>query len=660
MINPLSQDNHTNNKQFPYELLPGIKSPSDLKGLSMSQLKKVADETRQRIIEVVMRRGGHLASSLGVVELTLALHYVYDTPKDKIVWDVGHQCYAHKILTDRNDRFDTLRQDGGLSGFPSVEESAHDIFNTGHAGTSISAALGMAQARDIKGEKHKVLAVIGDGSLTAGMAFEGLNHAGSLHTNLTVVLNDNKMSISKNVGALSQHLNRVITGKWFVKMQEDWDQVMNAIAGEEAAHLSHKFREAVKGFIIPGKLFEDLGYKYVGPINGHEISYLVETFQAVRELNGPKLVHVVTTKGKGYQPAEEKAHSFHGVSPVLMHNGSVNKPPRTKTYTSHFSDSIIDLAQKDARLVAITAAMPEGTGLNKFAEKFPNRFFDVGIAEQLAATFAAGLASAGLKPVVAIYSTFLQRVFDQILHDVCLTNQDVTFAVDRAGVVGEDGVTHQGLFDMTYLRCAPNMVAMAPSDDRELTAMMAWAVAYPGPVAVRYPRGEAPMADKDSPFQPLEIGKAELRAEGSDLCLLAIGSMVTPALEAAARLEADGISTAVVNARFFKPLDQEMILSMARTCNRIITIEENVLTGGFGAGVLETLEAAETHTHVKRIGAPDSFVEHGAQEIIRSRLGLDADGIERAARRFLEKTEFTVSPGRAVAHAKKAAGRTAG
>ncbi|MDH5637033.1 MAG: 1-deoxy-D-xylulose-5-phosphate synthase [Nitrospinota bacterium] len=658
--NPLTQDNHSQNKQFPYELLPGIKGPSDLKGLSMRQLEKVADETRRRIIEVVMSRGGHLASSLGVVELTLALHYVYDTPKDKIVWDVGHQCYAHKILTGRNDRFDTLRQDGGISGFPSVEESPHDTFNTGHAGTSISAALGMAQARDIKGENHKVLAVIGDGSLTAGMAFEGLNHAGSLHTNFTVVLNDNKMSISKNVGALSQHLNRIITGKWFVKMQADWDQAMNAIAGEEAAHLSHKFREAVKGFIIPGKLFEDLGYKYIGPINGHEISYLVETFQAVRELNGPKLVHVVTTKGKGYQPAEEKAHSFHGVSPVLTYNGSVKKPTKAKTFTGHFSDAVIALAEKDPRVVAITAAMPEGTGLNKFAEKFPDRFFDVGIAEQHAGTFAAGLASAGLKPVVAIYSTFLQRVFDQILHDVCLARQDVTFAVDRAGVVGEDGVTHQGLFDLTYLRCAPDMVVTAPRDDRELTAMLSWAVAHPGPVALRYPRGEAPVADKKSSFQPVEIGKSELLAKGTDLCLLAAGTMAGPALEVAARLEADGVSTAVVNARFIKPLDQEMILSMARTCGRIITIEENVLSGGFGAGVLEVLEEGESHTHVKRIGAPDSFVEHGAQEIIRRRLGLDADGIERTTRRFLDKTGFKVSEGRPTTHAEKAAGHTTG
>ncbi|MDH4185228.1 MAG: 1-deoxy-D-xylulose-5-phosphate synthase, partial [Nitrospinota bacterium] len=470
----------------------------------------------------------------------------------------------------------------------------------------------------------------------------------------------NKMSISKNVGALSQHLNRIITGKWFVKMQEDWDQVMGVIAGEEAAHISHKFREAVKGFLIPGRLFEDLGYKYIGPINGHEISYLVETFQAVRELKGPKLVHVVTTKGKGYQPAEEKAHTFHGVSPVSADIGSIKKQPKVKTYTDHFSDALIDLAEKDGRIVAITAAMPDGTGLTKFAERFPDRFFDVGIAEQHAATFAAGLAKAGLKPVVAIYSTFLQRVFDQILHDVCLARLGVTFAVDRAGVVGEDGATHQGLFDLTYFRCAPHMTLMAPSSEKELAAMLKMAVDLGGPAAVRYPRGAAPLPSLDIPFTPLEMGKAQVIRQGSDLALLAVGAMVAPALEAAARLEKDGVSTAVVNARFVKPLDEDTILTMAQTCGRIITIEENTITGGFGAGVLELLESAGVLAHVKRIGAPDEFAEHGEQALIRSRLGLDADGIERTAREFLARSAENGGFPHTMANAEKTAGRAVG
>jgi 1-deoxy-D-xylulose-5-phosphate synthase len=654
----LNKDSQDHNDQPTYELLPGIHGPADIKGLTVAQLEKLAAEIRRRIIEVVLRRGGHLASSLGVVELTLALHYVYDSPKDKIVWDVGHQCYAHKIITGRNDRFDTLRQDGGISGFPSVEESEHDAFNTGHAGTSISAALGMAQARDVKGEDHKVLAVIGDGSLTAGMAFEALNHAGSLHTNLTVVLNDNKMSISKNVGALSQHLNRIITGRWFIRMQEEWDQAMIAIAGGQWAHLSHKFREAVKGFIIPGKLFEDLGYKYVGPINGHEISYLIETFQAVRELKGPKLVHVITTKGKGYQPAEEKAHSFHGVSPMAPDAGAAPKPAAAKSYTDVFSEALVDLAEKDRRIVAITAAMPDGTGLTRFAERFPDRFFDVGIAEQHAATFAAGLASAGLKPVVAIYSTFLQRDFDQILHDVCLTNKHVTFAVDRAGVVGEDGVTHQGLFDLSYLRCIPNLTLMAPMDGQELRAMLKVAIDHPGPSALRYPRGPAPASPPDIPPTPLETGKAELLRGGTDICLLAVGSMVLPALAAALRLEKDGISAAVVNARYIKPMDRQMILSMAQSIGRIVTIEENALAGGFGSGVLEVLESAGVHAHVHRLGAPDAFAEHGPQALIRARLGLDTDGVEKAARDLLARSAD--NDAHPITHAEKTAGRAIG
>ncbi len=656
-----------------YEILNKIASPADIKGMSFDELDALADETRRRIIDVVSRSGGHLASSLGVVELTIALHYVYDTPKDKIVWDVGHQCYAHKILTGRNERFDTLRQTGGVSGFPRVEESLHDCFDTGHAGTSISAALGLAQARDLKKEDHKVLAVIGDGSLTAGIAFEGLNHAGSMHTNLTVVLNDNEMSISKNVGAMSQHLNRMITRKWYLRIEEEWDQVMSALAGDQAVQFSHNFREALKGFIVPGKLFEELGYKYVGPIEGHDISYLVDTFRAVKDIKGPKLVHVLTTKGKGYQPAEEKAHSFHGVSPFHPATGSSIKKKTAVTYTDAFSDALLGLAEKDERVVAITAAMPDGTGLTKFAEKYPDRFFDVGIAEQHAVTFAAGLARAGLKPVVAIYSTFMQRVFDQIVHDVCLTDLDVTFAIDRAGIVGEDGATHQGTFDLTYFRCVPNMVVMAPKDERELEAMLKTALEYNGPAALRYPRGAGIAATIKSDIDAIPVGRAELMNDGSDLAILAVGNLVYPAVEAARRLKHEGFSVAVVNSRFIKPLDEDMISEIGLRCGRIMTVEENILAGGFGSAVLEMLEASDvSEVMVRRIGAPDQYVEHGSADTIRKQLGLDIDGIESAARKFIAETKGAngvnrknearvvgnnkLHLARSIKHAKKAAG----
>ncbi|MBI4829068.1 MAG: 1-deoxy-D-xylulose-5-phosphate synthase [Nitrospinae bacterium] len=617
-------------------MLAKVAGPADIKGMTPKELERLAAEIRQRIIGVVAKNGGHLASSLGVVELTIALHYVYDSPTDKIVWDVGHQCYAHKIITGRNAKLDTLRQHGGLSGFPSIEESQHDVFNTGHAGTSISVALGLAQGRDhLKAGGH-VVAVIGDGSLTAGLAFEGLNHAGSLHTNLTVVLNDNKMSISRNVGALSQHLNRIITGKWFVRMEEEWDQMVNAFAGGGALSMAQRFREAVKGMIIPGRLFEDLGYKYIGPIEGHELSYLIETFQAVRELKGPRLVHVVTTKGKGYQPAEEKASRYHGVSPRAK-TGVEKKP--APTYTEVFSGAIVELAERDPSIVAITAAMPDGTGLTAFAERFPDRFFDVGIAEQHATTFAAGLAARGLKPVVAIYSTFLQRVFDQIVHDVCLTSQNVTFAVDRAGVVGEDGVTHQGLFDLTYLRCVPNMVVMAPRDEQELRRMLKTAVELPGPAAVRYPRGAAIGLPITGALETLPIGKGELLRDGHDLVIVAVGRMVHAALDAAELLAAGGHSAAVVDARFVKPLDEALILDMGARCGRILTAEENVLAGGFGSAVLELIESRRIpHTAVRRLGVPDRYVEHGEPGLILASLGLDAAGIARSARTFIEET----------------------
>jgi len=622
------------------DLLKNITSPLDMKGMSVKELEQLAYEVRRRIIDVVSKNGGHLASSLGVVELTIALHYVYNAPVDRIIWDVGHQCYAHKILTGRNARFDTIRKANGISGFPNMKESPYDCFNTGHSGTSISAALGFAEARDLQNKKNKVIAVIGDGSLSAGIAFEGLNNAGSLRTNLTVVLNDNEMSISGNVGALSQHLNRIITGKWFVRIEQEWDQIMKSLAGDPAVQLSERFRGAIKGIMIPGKFFEDLGYKYVGPIEGHEISYLIETFQAVKDLEGPKLVHVVTKKGKGYQPAEEKSTSFHGVSPFDPDTGSARKKKTGKTYTDVFSDTLVQLAEEDERIVAITAAMPDGTGLTRFSEKFPERFFDVGIAEQHASTFASGLAVEGLKPVVAVYSTFLQRMFDQILHDVCLTTQDVTFAVDRAGIVGEDGATHQGAFDLSLLRIAPNMVIMAPKDGQELRSMLKTAIEYPGPAALRYPRGKASGVNKlPGKIKTIPIGKSELLKKGDDLCVVAVGRLVGPALEAAGRLEKDGYSVAVVNARFIKPLDNELIVEMGRKCGRILTVEENALTGGFGSALLELLESEKIdRVLVRRLGIPDRFIEHSQTGLMLKKLGLDTDGIENSAREFIDNT----------------------
>lgn len=621
----------------PPDILSGVKSPLDIKALSEEELVQLAGELRERIIDVVSFRGGHLASSLGVVELTLALHKVYNAPDDKIIWDVGHQCYAHKIITGRNDSFGSMRTEGGISGFPRREESKYDPFTTGHAGTSISAALGMARARDYLKKDNKVIAVIGDGSLTAGLAFEGLNHAGSLHTNFTVVLNDNKMSISHNVGALSQYLNRIITGKWYNRFRKEVDPIVESILGDTVSQFVRRIEGGIKGAIVPGRLFEDLGFKYIGPIEGHELSYLIETFEAVKEMKGPKLVHVVTTKGKGYSPAEKKAHSFHGVSPFHRDTGAARKNKSALTYTEAFSNTLIDLAEKDDRIVGITAAMQEGTGLLAFAEKFPDRFYDVGIAEPHAATFAAGLATEGLKPVVAIYSTFLQRVFDQIIHDVCLMELDVTFAVDRAGIVGEDGATHQGLYDLTYLRCAPNIVVMAPKDENELRHMLKTAISYNGPAAVRYPRGVGVGVEFDDTVENLPIGKGELLKDGDDLCIIAIGNMVTPSVEAAKALEEKGFDVAVVNARFVKPLDEELLVRMANQCGLLVTVEENALAGGFGSAVLEALEQdGTTKAAIHRIGIDDIFVDHSSQKESRARLGLDRKGIIAQTLKFLK------------------------
>ncbi len=621
-----------------------INGPADIKKLDPDQLDRLCDEVRRRIIETVALRGGHLASSLGVVELTISLLYTYNLPADKVIYDVGHQCYAHKILTGRNNDFDTLRAKGGLSGFPKRDESEYDAFDTGHAGTSISAALGMARARDYLGRKNKVLAVIGDGSMTAGLAFEGLNHAGSLGSDFTVVLNDNKMSISQNIGALSHYLNRIITGGWYNRARKESYEIMRSILKNQLTDFAARIEKGVKGVFIPGKLFEDLGFKYIGPIDGHEVKYLNETFEAVKNLHEPVLVHVVTTKGKGYGPAEEKAVSFHGVSPFHPKTGNSKSTGKSLSYTSIFADTLIELAKDDDRIIGITAAMPEGTGLSKFAEVYPDRFYDVGIAEQHATTFAAGLSVEGLKPVVAIYSTFLQRLYDQVVHDVCLTNLDVTFAIDRAGIVGEDGATHQGLYDLAILRTIPNMVIMAPKDGDELKSLLKIAVEYNGPSAVRYPRGSAPVLQNDGEMESIKIGEGEILREGSDVAVFAIGSVVNEAISAAQILQSKGYDCAVVNARFVKPLDTGLLFQMGEKCGLIVTVEEGCLAGGFGSAVAEEIEKLNIpHRAMRRIGIEDHFVEHGSQDILRAEEGIDAEGIARQTISFL--AEMGIMPG---------------
>ncbi|MBI5191742.1 MAG: 1-deoxy-D-xylulose-5-phosphate synthase [Nitrospirae bacterium] len=620
-------------------LLDRIKSPADLKGLSVEQLAELAADIREDIIAVVSANGGHLASSLGVVELTLALHHVYDTPKDKLVWDVGHQAYAHKLLTGRRDRFRTLRQQDGLSGFPKRSESEYDTFDVGHSSTSISAAVGMAVARDVKGEDYRVAAIIGDGSMTAGLAFEGLNQAGHLKKDLVVILNDNEMSISTNVGALSGYLSRIITGERAEKFKRDTESFLKRIPrfGERALKVASKAEESIKGLFAPGMLFEEMGFNYVGPVDGHDLEMLVDTLTDVRSRKGPVLVHVLTKKGMGYEPAEDNPTAFHGTPPFDVESGSTAKSSGV-TYTGVFGDALVELAKADESIIAISAAMPEGTGLSKFASEIPGRFFDVGIAEQHGVTFAAGLAASGLKPVTAIYSTFLQRSYDQVVHDVCMQKLPVVFAMDRAGVVGEDGETHQGLFDVSYLRHIPNLVFMAPKDENELRNMLYTGFKLGCPVALRYPRGKGEGVALDPEFSEVPVGRAELLADGSDLVIIALGNTVSPSLKAAETLAAKGYSVGVVNARFVKPLDTELILSLARNVKRIMTVEENMLAGGFGSAVLEALDdAGMRHVPVRRLGVPDEYVLQGTQAQIRKRLGLDAEGIAASALEFMDK-----------------------
>jgi 1-deoxy-D-xylulose-5-phosphate synthase len=625
-----------------YSVLKNVEFPVDIRKLNIAELNTLAQEIRSLIINTVASSGGHLASSLGTVELTLALHYVFNTPQDKIIWDVGHQTYAHKIITGRKEKFATLRRKNGLSGFPRREESPYDVFNVGHSGTSISAASGFTEAGSLKSDSNdKIIAVIGDGSMTTGMAFEGLNWTGHRGKNMIIILNDNEMSISPNVGALSSYLNRLMTGHAVTKLRANTKKMLGKIPGigKYIVRLFQKIEESWKTFFVPGALFEEMGFIYVGPLEGHNLSYLIKNFENIKDLNGPVLVHVITKKGKGYKFAEENPLSYHGVAPFNVETGIALSPPSDiPTYTGIFGQTIVKLARADSRIVAITAAMCDGTGLDQFCQEFPDRFYDVGIAEQHAVTFAAGLAIEGLIPVVAIYSTFLQRAYDQIVYDVCLQKLPVVFAIDRGGLVGEDGVTHQGLLDYSYLRSIPNIIVMAPKDENELQHMLKTAAGCGYPVSLRYPRGKGVGVSLDGELKTLAIGKGEVLQEGSDLAIIAIGSAVNPAFAAVKRLSEEGFNIKVINARFVKPLDEELILKTVATIKKIITVEENVLQGGFGSAVLELLaEKNITGVGVKRLGLPDEFVHHASQAEQRDKYALNEEGIIRAIREMLAK-----------------------
>jgi 1-deoxy-D-xylulose-5-phosphate synthase len=621
-----------------------IKSPSDLKKLSFTEIKKLAEEMRQEIVYRVSKNGGHLASNLGVVELTIAIHYVFNSPVDKIIWDVGHQSYPHKLITGRYERFSAIRKYKGISGFPRREESEHDAFGTGHSSTSISAALGIIEGRDKNKQDFKVIAVIGDGAMTAGIALEGLNNAGDLKKDLIVVLNDNEMFISPNVGALSAYLNRILTGERFRKFKKETRAFLESIPklGDKAAKIAQKTEEMLKGFFLPGILFEELGFNYVGPIDGHNVELLIDTFKRIKTSLSPVLIHVITKKGKGYEFSEKYPSMFHGIGPFKLETG-LPITGEGVTYSEVFGETLTELAKRDDKIIAITAAMKEGTGLEHFAKKYPERFYDVGIAEPHAVTFAAGLATRGLKPVVAIYSTFLQRSYDEIIHDVCLQKLHVIFAIDRGGIVGEDGPTHNGMFDLSYLRHIPNLVVMSPKDDIEFKYMLDLALNHNGPIAIRYPRGKVKsLISPPSSLIPFNIGKAEILREGKDVALIAIGNTVYPSIQAAEKLEKEGISAMVVNARFIKPLDHNLISSVALTVPRIITIEENALQGGFGSAVIEFLNEVEiNNVKVRRLGIPDVFIEQGQQNELRRIYGLDEKGIYLSALSFLKEQLYS-------------------
>jgi 1-deoxy-D-xylulose-5-phosphate synthase len=615
--------------------LEQIKSPQDLKRLTIPQLEVLAQEIRQTIIETVIgKTGGHFAPNLGTVELTLALHYVFDSPRDKIVWDVGHQAYPHKLVTGRRDRFHTIRQEGGLSGFLQREESEHDIFGAGHASTSISAALGIAVAGQLKGERFHTVAVIGDGALTGGMAYEALNNAGSLQVPLIVVLNDNEMSIAPNVGGLAKYLSRIRANTRYRQAKAEVERLLRRLPqGDLLLNLSYRFLDGLKEAVYHTMIWEELGFTYIGPIDGHNLRELIETFQLVKQIDGPVFVHTLTIKGKGYQPAEDDPFKHH--SATVKVPGAPPTPPR---YQDVFGETLTQLAYHDPRIVAITAAMPDGTGLLPFAKAHPERFFDVGIAEQHAVTFAAGLATQGMRPVAAIYSTFLQRAYDQVIHDVCIQRLPVVFALDRAGLVGEDGRTHHGVFDFAYLRCLPNMVVMAPKDEDELRHMIKTAIDYEaGPIAFRYPRGSGIGVPLLGDPHPLPIGRGELLREGHDITLLAIGSTVLPAERAADILAEEGIEATVINARFVKPLDRTLILDAVRETGLLVTIEEAQAAGGFGSAVLELLANEGIQIPVRVLGLADRFYDHASQSSLRKQAGIDAESIAKQARALIRQ-----------------------
>lgn len=611
-------------------LLERIDSPEDLRKLSVSELETLASEIREKIIDVTSKTGGHVGPSLGAVELTLVLHYLFDTPRDKLIWDVGHQTYAHKLITGRRDRFHTLRTYKGISGFPKREESIYDVFDTGHSSTSISAALGMVIARDLKGETYKVIAVIGDGALTAGMAWEALNNAGQLQRDIIIILNDNERSIGESKGALAMYLNRIITGRFYNRLKADVWNLLGTLPDNlthKARRAARKIQEGLKNLIVPGGIFEELGFRYIGPLDGHDLKTLIPIFERIKSIRGPVFVHVVTKKGKGYPPAEANPEPFHGISPFDKITGEKVKSS-SPTYSSIFGKTLVDIAKRNRRVIGITAAMALGTGLSEFQRLFPDRFFDVGICEQHALTFAAGLALGGFKPVVVIYSTFLQRAYDQLIHDICLQNLPVVLAIDRAGLVGEDGPTHHGPFDLSYLRTIPNIVVMAPKDGIELRDMVYTAVNYDkGPIAIRYPRGSIVGREPTKEFKEIPIGKGEILKEGRDGCILAIGSIVWTAYNAALELKKEGIDLCVVNSRFVKPLDGELLYQLSQRFDRFFTIEENAVAGGFGSAVLEYFIEKGMKGRISQIGIRDEFIEHGNRGILLKQCGLSEEEI---------------------------------
>ena len=610
------------------DLLDKINSPKDLKKLSRNELASLCNELRTFIIESVSKTGGHLSSNLGVIELTVALHYVFDCPQDKFIWDVGHQTYPHKILTGRKKKMSSLRAMSGISGFPKIAESNYDIFGTGHSSTSISAALGMAEALKKKNLDHKAIAIIGDGAMTAGMAFEGLNNAGNSKNNILVILNDNDMSISKNVGALNNYLAKLMSGNLYGSIKRSGKAVLSAIP--PVLEFAKRAEEHVKGMVIPGTLFEEFGFNYIGPIDGHDIDALVDTLSNLKALQGPQFLHVATQKGFGYEPAEIDPNKFHGVSQFNPDDGTQPSKIKKTTYTDVFGDWIVDMAMIDKKLCAITPAMSDGSGLNKFAEKFQDRFFDVGIAEQHAITFAAGLACEDYKPVIAIYSTFLQRAYDQLIHDVALQNIPMLFAVDRAGIVGQDGPTHSGSFDLSFLRCIPNIVIMAPSNENECRQMLFTGFKFKGISVVRYPRGIGPGSIIKSTMTAIPIGKAEIIKKGKKIALLAFGNMLDEALKVA-----DKINATVVNMRFIKPLDIKLIRDLASSHKLLVTLEENAISGGAGSAVLEVVSEYNLKCQTLRLGLPDKFVEQGGQEQLRKKYGLDAASIAKSIEKKL-------------------------